>query len=270
MKEDFPQLYLRSTQKDVVLSEVCIGRGSNNWDLQFRGRLRLRASQQLEEMKQRLQGVTLDPSKPDSLLWIWSVYKKFSTKSVYRQWELQTQSSNSVLGSLWRNLSPPKVEIFSWLAVQGRIATMSVLFHRNLITEIQQALCPLCSDVVETPLHLLLHCRILWEVWSSILEWWNIQWVCPSSLAELASWWFENEFRNLEKSIWEVCFFAILWSIWIVRNGYVFNNISTQAWEVVDLIKTRVAMWIKAKFDIKVYIVKDFKGYLEGIRKVKL
>ncbi|KAI8551451.1 hypothetical protein RHMOL_Rhmol06G0186800 [Rhododendron molle] len=35
-------------------------------------------------------------------------------------------------------------------------------------------------------------------------------------------------------------------------------------------LKTRVAMWMKAKFDIKVHTVEDFKGYLDGIRKMKL
>ncbi|KAI8543636.1 hypothetical protein RHMOL_Rhmol08G0234000 [Rhododendron molle] len=164
---------------------------------------------------------------------------------------------------------PPKVEIFSWMAIQERIATRSVLLNRNMISEIQLALCPLCSENVETPQHLLLR-RVSWEVWSNILDWWKIQWVCPFSLVELALWWFENGFRKLEKCIWEVCFFATLWSIWIARNGVIFNNGSALAWEVMDLIKTRVAMWMKAKFDIKVYTVKDFKGYLDGIRKVKL
>ncbi|KAI8534606.1 hypothetical protein RHMOL_Rhmol10G0103500 [Rhododendron molle] len=109
-----------------------------------------------------------------------------------------------------------------------------------------------------------------WLVWSEIMEWWNIQWVCPSSLAEVALWWFGNKFRNLEKHIREVCFFATLWSIWLTRNGCIFNGATTRASEVVDLIKTRVAMWMKAKFDIKIYTVEDFKGYLDGIRKVKL
>lgn len=72
------------------------------------------------------------------------------------------------------------------------------------------------------------------------------------------------------RKIFGKCFFATLWSLWLVRNDYVFNNASTQVWEVGDLVKTRVAMWIKVKFDIKVYTVEDFKVFLDGIRKVKL
>ncbi|KAI8567428.1 hypothetical protein RHMOL_Rhmol02G0121400 [Rhododendron molle] len=76
--------------------------------------------------------------------------------------------------------------------------------------------------------------------------------------------------QNLEKHIWESCFYATLWFIWLVRNDYIFNNSTTQAWEVGEIVKTRVAMWKKAKVYIKVYSVKDFKLFLDGIRKVRL
>ncbi|KAI8531863.1 hypothetical protein RHMOL_Rhmol11G0168900 [Rhododendron molle] len=270
LREEFPRLYQRSNQLDMVLSDICGGRGSADWNLQFRGTLRVRENQQYEELKQRLIGVTLEPSKQDSLQWIWTADKVFSVKSVYRQWESFAQSQNTLLGSVWRNLSPPKVEIFSWLAVQDKVATRSVLLQRNVISESQLAMCPLCALIVETPQHLLLHCRFAWAVWSGIVDWWNLQWACPSSVVELAPWWFGNRFRNLEKHIWEVCFLAILWSIWLTRNDYIFNGATTQASKVVDLVKTRVATWMKAKFDIKVYTVEDFKGYLNGIRKVKV
>ncbi|KAI8548528.1 hypothetical protein RHMOL_Rhmol07G0279500 [Rhododendron molle] len=49
-----------------------------------------------------------------------------------------------------------------------------------------------------------------------------------------------------------------------------FNNTLRSAREVGDQIKTKVAMWMKAKFDIKVYSVEDFKCFLHGIRKLKL
>lgn len=91
--------------------------------------------------------------------------------------------------------------------------------------------------------------------------------MCPYSVLDLANWWFGHGFHNLERHIWEVCLFATLWFLWLVRNDYAFNNASTEPWEVGDLIKTRVAMWMKAKFDIKVYSVEDFKVYLDGFGK---
>ncbi|KAG5565612.1 hypothetical protein RHGRI_001501 [Rhododendron griersonianum] len=71
--------------------------------------------------------------------------------------------------------------------------------------------------------------------------------------------WFNNSFKNLEKKCWESILFAGLWSIWIARNEVIFNNKHLDVAEVVDLIKTRVAFWIKAKFNITDYTVEDFK-----------
>ncbi|KAG5527982.1 hypothetical protein RHGRI_028796 [Rhododendron griersonianum] len=112
----------------------------------------------------------------------------------------------------------------------------------------------------------------LWvrAVWSCIVDWWHVKWVCPSSVEALIAWWFGNRFRNLEKEIWESCLFATLWSLWLLRNDCVFNNASMLVWDVADLIKTRVAMWMRSKHDIKLYSVDDFKGYLDGIRSLKL
>lgn len=58
-----------------------------------------------------------------------------------------------------------------------------------------------------------------------------------------------------------------LWKIW---NEYVFKEYKSEAGEVVDLVKTRVAFWIKGKFDIKEYSVDDFKRCLGGILMVKI
>ncbi|XP_058192206.1 uncharacterized protein LOC131309615 [Rhododendron vialii] len=165
----------------------------------------------------------------------------------------------SGVGSLWKNICPPKVEIFAWMAVQSKVATRSVLVGRNMILEGQSSSCPLCSLLMETPQHLFLHCQFSWVVWSQILEWWHVQWVCPDSLDAHLRWWMDSKFRNLEKSLWETSFFATLWSLWLVRNEHVFNNTMVTAEVVVDKVKTRVAMWVKAKFDIKMYTMEEFK-----------
>lgn len=55
-----------------------------------------------------------------------------------------------------------------------------------------------------------------------------------------------------------------------VRNNLIFNGVSPRVEEIGDLIKSRVAMWVKVKFDLKVYSVEYFKFFLDGIRKLKL
>ncbi|KAI8558470.1 hypothetical protein RHMOL_Rhmol04G0096400 [Rhododendron molle] len=148
------------------------------------------------------------------------------------------------------------------MSMQSKVATRSVLLGRNLIPEGQSTLCPFCLLHLETPQHLFLHCHFLWDVWSQILEWWHLRWVCPASLEAHFEWWMESRFRNLEKNLWEATFFATMWSLWLARNDYVSNNASSGAGVVGERIKARVAMWIKAKFNIKVYTVEVFKVFL--------
>ncbi|XP_058223265.1 uncharacterized protein LOC131332979 [Rhododendron vialii] len=199
-------------------------RAEGSWNLLFRRDVFGREKQELDNLKQRIQQVILNPSKPVALQWRWTGDGIFPVKSAYGQWELQHYSTNALLGSLWKNLGPPKVEIFAWMAIKERAATRSVLLSRNMINEIQLALRPLCSLNLETHQHLFFHCHILWSVWSIILDWWNIKWACPSSVPELAEWWFAIGFYNLEKHIWETCFYATVWSLWLVRNDTIFNN----------------------------------------------
>lgn len=45
-----------------------------------------------------------------------------------------------------------------------------------------------------------------------------------------------------------------------------FKNGSDGFGKVGDLIKYRVAVWMKVIFDIKMYTVENFKGFLDGIR----
>ncbi|KAI8568968.1 hypothetical protein RHMOL_Rhmol02G0242400 [Rhododendron molle] len=71
---------------------------------------------------------------------------------------------------------------------------------------------------------------------------------------------------SLRPSIWSLImvWWQMFWSLWLARNDLIFNNTSRSASEVGDQIKTMVAMWMKAKFDIKVYSVEDFKCFLHG------
>lgn len=49
----------------------------------------------------------------------------------------------------------------------------------------------------------------------------------------------------------------------------IFRRKVTEASELADLVKTRVANWIKAKVDIKIYTIADFMRRLNGIRLLR-
>lgn len=260
LKDQFPRLYRISLQKEAMIAQT-LG------NLQFRRPLREWEMQELTMLNDLLESVQLHDSNPDCLQWKWSKDCKFSVKSVYSKWEDHLFSENKILNSLWKNICPPKVELFSWLAIQNGIATKSILVRRGILAQDLDS-CPLCSVTAETSNHLFLHCEFAWQVWSGVMKWWVMEWVCPSNLENLWCFWNSQKFKKFEKSCWIACFFAVMWSIWTGRNELVFNNKPWDEMLCMDLVKTRMAIWIKAKYNIKEYSVEDFKRSLEGIRSL--
>lgn len=95
-------------------------------------------------------------------------------------------------------------------------------------------------------------------------------WVCPANLYDLLCWWFSNKYKYMEKGCWELCFYSIIWSIWIERNLIIFRKKNYGEEILVDSIKTKIVMWLKACYDLKEYSVEDIKRCIQGIRKWKV
>ena len=75
----------------------------------------------------------------------------------------------------------------------------------------------------------------------------------------LFQFWDSLRFKNLEKLCWIAIFYAVTWTIWTARNDVVFNNKVWEVEEIIELSKTRMASWIKGKFNVKDYSIEDFK-----------
>lgn len=142
--------------------------------------------------------------------WVWFNYRiqrktasngngvkdlSFSVKLAYSKWEAQKFTEDKEFFAVWKNICPPKVEIFVWMAIQGCIASKSVLVRRGIIDN-NLGRCPFCK---ETQDHLLLLCDVASRVWSNVISWWNMVWVCPPNLKNLLAFWDSFKFNNLEK-----------------------------------------------------------------------
>ena len=118
-----------------------------------------------------------------------------------------------------------------------RIATRHLLWSWEILPPGTRILCPLSSVHVETVDHLLLHCEFAWRIWSSRLNWWGVSWVPPPTISDMASWWFDFNFKNLKTHIRVSLFFAIVW------NTKVFSDLS-YCWSVAgELYKEKAASW---------------------------
>lgn len=138
---------------------------------------------------------------------------------------------------------PPRIELFSWLALLGRINTKEKLVRIGIISGDENS-CVLCNESTENYNHTLLHCPFSWAVWTSWLSIWNLKWVFPSNLREAFDQWkFLNKGRFFKK-VGVAMFFILIWTIWKERNCIIFNNCSRSVAETLEMALLQLRWWI--------------------------
>ncbi|CAL5348977.1 unnamed protein product [Camellia sinensis] len=202
----------------------------------------------------------------DSLVWSSSTSGPFSAASLYSH-------STSLLGPdlpitkfIWCNLLPPKVHFFGWLAWRNRVKIADFLHNHGILGSNVSTSCTFCNSAVESSSHALLHCPFSWSICSSVISDWGILWCIPYSVAELLNWWMSRKFRGFTSKVWRSIPLVVLWSLWKHRNECVFSNAHPNPVELWDLIKVRLAYWLKASIKDFPFSVSDFVCNWRNIR----
>lgn len=126
--------------------------------------------------------------------------------------------------------------------------------------------CVLCRSGEESLNHIMLHYPFTWKVWSSIIKWWGVKWVIPGTVERLFQWWNGWKFKKGEMQIWKAIPLAVLWSVWKHRNDVIFNKVQPNMEELYELIKVRVAIWMKSTLMGRDYSINQFYSNLQQIR----
>ncbi|XP_016192633.1 uncharacterized protein LOC107633533 [Arachis ipaensis] len=72
-------------------------------------------------------------------------------------------SSYSFTKAIWKGLVPPRVEVFTWFVLIGRVNTKDRL-SRSGVIESSDNLCVLCGKDIESVYHLFVACEFLWQL----------------------------------------------------------------------------------------------------------
>ena len=149
----------------------------------------------------------------------------------------------SVNGSSWRKLwsikAPPKVLAFLW-KVKRRVLPTGDFLNRR-INSIQKS-CGWCGAVKEDIDHIFWHCDLAQMGWNFLANWWGFNKLLLShsfSLDFLFS--FHRDKRS--KHVWQMTVIAVMWSIWLARNEWVFRNKKISKLCLQQIILARINKW---------------------------
>ncbi|KAK3224588.1 hypothetical protein Dsin_004450 [Dipteronia sinensis] len=145
----------------------------------------------------------------DSVAWSFCSKGLFSVSSYRRCVEDLVEEHATV----WHGNSPPKVEIFVWQLLRGRIMVWDILNRFGVITN-DDLFCPLCERAVESMDHLFLLCPWSWSLWTSCMGWWKVNCCANRSINEWFTGWQRLSPSPKMGRAWVMLFYAAVWSIW--------------------------------------------------------
>lgn len=248
LKDEFPRLFSLSTVKDGVVSDFYTSSGGfQDWFLEFRRPLLAWEEEEVSRLHTLLRSApVVRVISPDIWKWRADSSGMYSAASGYRRCESLLGPDRKVVGEVWNNCAPPKVKFFGWLAWLGKVKTSSYLQRIGILDKAANVSCVFCQNEVESVNHILLFCPFVWLLWSQIMKWWGVQWVMPNSVEGLLQWWSFCKMKKLEKVIWKVVPLAVLWSTWKHRNDCVFNGSQPNLEDLCEVVKVRIALWVKS------------------------
>ncbi|XVF31954.1 hypothetical protein REPUB_Repub17cG0039700 [Reevesia pubescens] len=147
---------------------------------------------------------------------------------------------------LWSGVAPPKVEVFCWQLMFKRITVKEELAKKTVLFW-NAASCLVCSCANESVEHLFFVCYDSWKVWMYFCDLWDVYLVVHINPTIFFKAWQNFVLKGKCNRDWKLPFFAIVWSIWLMRNE-VFNKKIFYCDKVIHCINPRITEWFKARW----------------------
>ena len=169
----------------------------------------------------------------------------FYVKSLYRA--LQPVSLASFPSKIiWISCAQPKISIFAWEALRGRVLTLDRLQKKGWALANRCFLCQKCGESID---HLLLHCERTREVLMLLFSFFEVSWVFSYSVKEILLGWRGSFVGKKRKVAWQLGPLCLFWIIWKARNSIAFKDgvLSIQKLKIsfVYLLWLETKLWIK-------------------------
>jgi len=267
LKTAFRCLYVISAQKREVISNMGWFEGNVwKWTLAWQRELVSEEITQLNLLQGLLQHHHPVKAARDRITW--SNSRGFSVKSLLTEAEKSRNGVavvDSLVGTVWKKIAPPKVEFMLWLALLGKLNTRDMLVKKGILEQ-QANLCSFCSEQPETIDHILLHCHFSWQVWCNVAQGLRIQIERQITFRQFYEVWMDqNYYHSLRKKLHIATFFAVSWSLWNERNKKNFEQQEVNFDMLCHQIRWRIIWWSKAWKEYNPYSTEELVRNFDSI-----
>lgn len=206
----FWPLYIICNQQCATLAEVWDG---SEVKLTFRRTFSDKMMESWYELEQIIRGTTLSV-EGDSLIWQYESKGEYTTGSLYSIINFRGMQP-VFIPSIWSIIAPPRVQVFLWLLSHNKLMTKDNLAKRGIQKTPE---CVFCNEQ-ESIFHLFFGCVVAQHVWRAV----SVFLACElgTDYLSVAKFWPASKKHSALNSICS----CILWSIWKIRNSFVFDNI---------------------------------------------
>ncbi|CAL1352018.1 unnamed protein product [Linum trigynum] len=183
---------------------------------------------------------------PDKLVWHYSVSGEYTVKTGYQLLSSELNRTHPPRDLpydkrfwkfLWQLPVPPKLRVFCWRVARGFLPVRAVLHYKRLVDD---NVCPICSNGIESILHSFLHCRVAVELWE--LAGFGLRRARLSSLSHADCWktlFFEC--RLSKTDVANVVF--LCWRVWKSRFWAIHKFIQYRGPTLLRQFQAQVEEW---------------------------
>lgn len=239
-------MYAVSVQQGRFLKEVGYW-GDNKWiwDLKWSRTLEGDLLVQCGELQQLISNYVPMRGRRDSWTWIKENDGRYSVSSGYDIIAgSKSEFEEDAFKVLWKIKGPSNAILVGWKVIIDRIQSKENLAKRNV--PLTDLLCPLCSSETESSAHLFFSCVNSWQVWSLIANWLGLSLALPSNPKD-HFFQFSSCSSPRFKSGLSLIWLAVVWHIWIGRNGRIFREEVFDVESVFELSRRKAWEWLRAK-----------------------
>ena len=175
-----PTLYAISYRKNRSVEQAL---KENKWLADLARGLTFEMLPELAQLATLLDEVILNPEVPDTIRWRWTQSGKYPLKSAYLA-QFEGSTFSELASMIWSGWAPSKCRFFLWTSAMNRIMTADALQRRGWENGY---FCPLCMRSLETPMHLLVECPWVHQVWAKLASLVRVDAILPNSWAGVSS-----------------------------------------------------------------------------------